>query len=61
LAAISNFPERTWLMILLRQQREHRSARYGGAVGSSALRCLAAAPIISLMSRYPSVDWGAVG
>jgi 3-oxoadipyl-CoA thiolase len=34
--------------------------RYGGRL--AAVRCddLAAAPIISLMSRYPSVDWGAV-
>ena len=34
--------------------------RYGGRL--AALRCddLAAAPITSLMSRYPSVDWGAV-
>src|ERR1700752_3373067 len=33
---------------------------YGGRL--AALRCdaLAAAPIMSLMSRYPSVDWGAV-
>src|SRR5438552_18157592 len=35
--------------------------RYGGRL--AAVRCddLAAAPIISLISRYPSVDWGAVG
>ena len=34
--------------------------RYGGRL--AAVRCddLAAAPIISLISRYPSVDWGAV-
>src|SRR5256714_13818296 len=34
--------------------------RYGGRL--AALRCddLAAAPITSLMARYPSVDWGAV-
>ena len=34
--------------------------RYGGRL--AALRCddLAAAPITSLMSRYPTVDWGAV-
>jgi len=34
--------------------------RYGG--GLAAVRCddLAAAPIMSLMSRYPSIDWGAV-
>ena len=34
--------------------------RYGGRL--AALRCddLAAAPIISLMGRYPRVDWGAV-
>jgi 3-oxoadipyl-CoA thiolase len=34
--------------------------RYGGRL--AALRCddLAAAPIISLMARYPTVDWGAV-
>jgi 3-oxoadipyl-CoA thiolase len=34
--------------------------RYGGRL--AAVRCddLAAVPIMSLMSRYPSVDWGAV-
>ena len=34
--------------------------RYGGRL--AALRCddLAAAPITSLMARYPTVDWGAV-
>src|SRR3989440_2291057 len=34
--------------------------RYGGRL--AALRCddLAAAPIMSLMGRYPGVDWGAV-
>jgi 3-oxoadipyl-CoA thiolase len=34
--------------------------RYGGRL--AAMRCddLAGAPIMSLMSRYPSVDWGAV-
>src|SRR4029077_2561459 len=34
--------------------------RYGGQL--AALRCddLAAAPITSLMARYPTVDWGAV-
>ena len=34
--------------------------RYGGRL--AALRCddLAAAPITSLMARYPAVDWGAV-
>jgi len=34
--------------------------RYGGEL--AAVRCddLAAAPIMSLMSRYPSIDWGAV-
>src|SRR6476469_7874272 len=34
--------------------------RYGGRL--AAVRCddLAAVPIVSLMSRYPSVDWGAV-
>ena len=34
--------------------------RYGGRL--AAVRCddLAAASIMSLMSRYPSVDWGAV-
>ena len=34
--------------------------RYGGRL--AAVRCddLAAAPIISLISRYPSADWGAV-
>jgi 3-oxoadipyl-CoA thiolase len=34
--------------------------RYGGRL--AAVRCddLAATPIMSLMSRYPSVDWGAV-
>src|ERR1700756_5389111 len=33
--------------------------RYGGQL--AALRCddLAAAPITSLMARYPTVDWGA--
>ena len=34
--------------------------RYGGRL--AAMRCddLAAAPIMSLMARYPNVDWGAV-
>jgi 3-oxoadipyl-CoA thiolase len=34
--------------------------RYGGRL--AAIRCddLAAAPIMSLMARYPNVDWGAV-
>ncbi|PYJ25930.1 MAG: 3-oxoadipyl-CoA thiolase, partial [Verrucomicrobia bacterium] len=34
--------------------------RYGGQL--AAMRCddLAAAPLTSLIERYPSVDWGAV-
>jgi len=55
------FPERIWLMfVLLRQQLEHRSVRYGGRL--AGLRCddLAAAPLTSLMARYPGMDWGAV-
>jgi 3-oxoadipyl-CoA thiolase len=34
--------------------------RYGGRLATVRCDDLAAAPIMSLMSRYPSVDWGAV-
>jgi 3-oxoadipyl-CoA thiolase len=60
LAAVDDFPERMMVDVFIAAATRTPFGRYGGRL--AALRCddLAAAPIISLMARYPTVDWGAV-
>jgi 3-oxoadipyl-CoA thiolase len=60
LAAVDDFPERMMVDVFIAAATRTPFGRYGGRL--AALRCddLAAAPITSLMARYPTVDWGAV-
>ena len=60
LAAVDDFPERIWLMFLLRQQPEHRSVAMAGGWQRCAATISRRRRSPSLMARYPSVDWGAV-
>jgi 3-oxoadipyl-CoA thiolase len=60
LAAVDDFPERMMVDVFIAAATRTPFGRYGGRL--AALRCddLAAAPITSLMARYPTVDWGMV-
>jgi 3-oxoadipyl-CoA thiolase len=60
LAAVDDFQERMMVDVFIAAATRTPFGRYGGRL--AALRCddLAAAPITSLMARYPTVDWGAV-
>jgi 3-oxoadipyl-CoA thiolase len=59
-AAVDDFPECMMADVFIAAATRTPFGRYGGRL--AALRCddLAAAPITSLMARYPTVDWGAV-
>jgi 3-oxoadipyl-CoA thiolase len=60
LAAVDDFPERMMVDVFIAAATRTPFGRYGGRL--AALRCddLAAAPIASLMARYPTVDWDMV-